>query len=64
MQYALTLAFQQPPHHFLQTIGMRENIVEGLDFVLLLLFGFIEQHKVLFASVKIKTANGYAVVVR
>jgi hypothetical protein len=27
---------QQPPHHFLQTIGMRENIVEGLDFVFLL----------------------------
>ena len=35
------LPIQQPPHHFLQTIGMRENIVEGLDFVLLLLFGLM-----------------------
>ena len=57
------LPFQQPPHHFLQPISMSENIIEAFDLALLFLFGFIEQHEVLFAAVQVQAANGFAVVV-
>jgi len=46
MQYALTLAFQQPSQHLLQAIGMGENSIEAFNFVLLFMLGSIEQHKI------------------
>ncbi len=42
---------------------MRKNSIEAFDFVLLFLFGLIEQHEVLFTPVQVKAANGFAVVV-
>ena len=64
MRYAPTSSFYQSHNHLLQAIGMGEDVIQGGDFILLLLLCIIKKHEVFLAAVEVEAADGFAVVVR
>ncbi len=63
MRQAPKSRFHQPAHYFPQTFGMGKDVIQAGDFMLLFLFGFVEQDEVFLAAVEVKPANGFAVVI-